>query len=64
MTLYYVGEEEFTSLSAAKKRMRETGKEGEKVKVYADGEWVPCGPIALTGSNRCHIVGTRNSNSY
>ena len=64
MTLYYVDEKEFTSLSAAKAEMRRTGKPGEKVKVYADGEWVPCGEIHLHGSNRCHIVGARNSCQY
>lgn len=44
--------------------MRETGLGGTKVKVYADGEWIPCGEIKLNGSNRCRIVGARNSNQY
>ncbi len=64
MTLYYVGEQEFTSLTAAKKEMKRTGQSGHKVKVYADGEWVPCGEITLKGPNRCRIVGARMSNQY
>ena len=65
MTVYYVGAEEFHSLSVAKAVMKRTGLPGTKVKVYADGEWVPCGEIKLDGSNRCRIVGGgRDSNSY
>lgn len=64
MTLYYVGEETFTRLTAAKAEMRRTGKPGTKVKVYANGEWIPCGEIKLNGQNRCRIVGARNSNTY
>lgn len=64
MTVYYVGEKEFMSLKSAKAEMRETGLGGTKVKVYADGEWIPCGEIKLNGSNRCRIVGARNSNQY
>ena len=64
MTLYYVGDKDFTSLKAAKAEMKRTGKKGEKVKVYANGDWVPCGEITLKGSNRCRLVGARNCNSY
>ena len=64
MTIYYVGEKEFTSLSAAKAEMKKTGEAGSKVKVWANGEWEPCGEITLRGSNKIRIVGARNSNSY
>lgn len=64
MTLYYVGDKDFTSLKAAKAEMKRTGKKGEKVKVYANGDWEPCGEITLKGSNRCRLVGARNCNSY
>lgn len=64
MTIYYVGDEEFFNLKAAKAEMKRTGKTGRKVKVYSNGDWIPCGEIKQNGSNRCHIVGARNSNSY
>ena len=64
MTLYYVGDKDFTSLKVAKAEMKRTGKKGEKVKVYANGDWEPCGEITLKGSNRCRLVGARNCNSY
>ena len=63
MTLYYVGGKEMTSLREAKAEMKRTGKKGEKVKVWANGDWEPCGEIKLKGSNRCHIVGARNSHT-
>ena len=44
--------------------MKRTGNPVQKVKVYANGEWIPCGEIKLNGSNRCHIVGARSSNTY
>lgn len=64
MTIYYVGEQEFLNLKAAKKEMKRTGLVGSKVKVYSNGEWIPCGEIKLKGSNRCRVVGARNSNQY
>ena len=64
MTIYYVGENEYFNLRAAKAEMKRTGLPGEKVKIYSNGEWVPCGEIKMHGSNRCHIVGARCSNSY
>lgn len=65
MTIYYVGDKDFTSLAEAKKEMRRTGKKGEKVKVWANGDWEPCGEILLKGSNSCHIVGGgRDGNAY
>lgn len=65
MTIYYVGDKDFTSLTEAKKEMRRTGKKGEKVKIWANGDWESCGEILLKGSNRCHIVGGRHDgNAY
>ena len=65
MTIYYVGDKDFTSLAEAKKEMRLTGKKGEKVKVWANGDWEQCGEILLKGSSRCHIVGEgRDGNAY
>ena len=64
MTIYHVGEKEFLSLTEAKAEMRRTGLPGSKVKVWANGDWEPCGEIKLKGSNRCRIVGARNSNQY
>lgn len=64
MTIYYVGEEQYTSLTAAKAEMKRTGLSGHKVKVWGDGEWEPMGEIKLKGSNRNHIVGARESYQY
>ena len=64
MTIYYVGENQYPSLTEAKAEMKRTGLTGSKVKVWANGDWEPCGEIKLRGSNRCHIVGAHNSNTY
>lgn len=64
MTIYSVGEEEFYRVSDAKKYMKQTGLKGYKTKVYTNGDWEFCGEISLKSSNRNHIVGTRNCNSY
>ena len=64
MTIYYVGEQEFFKLKDAKQEMKRTGLVGSKVKVYSNGDWIPCGEIKLNGSNRCRVVGARNSNQY
>lgn len=48
------------SLSAAKKLMKEhPGSIGDKTKVYSNGEWVPCGPITLKGSNKTFIANSK-----
>lgn len=57
MTVYGVGEKNFYTLAAAKKEMKATGLEGFKTRIYANGDWVPCGPITLKGSNAVLIVG-------
>lgn len=64
MTIYYVGEQEYFKLKDAKQEMKRTGLSGSKVKVYSNGDWIPCGEIKLNGSNRCRVVGARNSNQY
>lgn len=59
MTIYYVDGEEYFSLSEAKKQMRQKNCKGTKVKVYSNGDWVPCGEITLNGSNKSFITNTR-----
>lgn len=54
------------SLTAAKKWMRERMKQGHKVsgqkyKVYSDGDFVNCGSISLTGSNKSFVANTRQT---
>lgn len=56
--------ETFYSVSAAKKRMKQLIAEGHEVsgsktKIYANGDWVPCGEITLTGSNKTFVANTR-----
>lgn len=62
MTVYHVWNdetgysEEFHSLSAAKKAMKEHNAQGSKTKVWSNGDWEPCGPIVLKGSNKTFIA--------
>ena len=59
--------ETFWSLTAAAKRwMRERIKQkhkvsGQKYRVYSDGEFVNCGSISLTGSNKSFVANTRQT---
>ena len=58
--------ETFCSLTAAKKWMRERIKQkhevsGQKYRVYSDGEFVNCGSISLTGSNKSFVANTRQT---
>ncbi len=58
--------ETFYTLTAAKKWMRQRMKlghnvSGQKYKVYADGEFVNCGSISLTGSNKSFVANTRQT---
>ena len=58
--------EAFCSLTAAKKWMRERMKQdhkvsGQKYRVYSDGEFVNCGSISLTGSNKSFVANTRQT---
>ena len=58
--------ETFCSLTAAKRWMRERIKQkhkvsGQKYRVYSDGEFVNCGSISLTGSNKSFVANTRQT---
>ena len=59
MTVYYVGNKEFFSLSCAKLEMRKTGNKGYKIKVYSNGDWVNMGEIKLNSSNKAFIANSR-----
>ena len=34
---------------------------GDKTKVWSNGDWEPCGPIAFTGNNAVFIANTRQT---
>jgi hypothetical protein len=52
------------SLSEAKKIMKaHPGSTGDKTKVYSNGDWVPCGPITLKGSNKTFVANTKMTKS-
>lgn len=56
--------ETFFTLTAAKKWMRNKLKQGhevsgQKYKVYSDGDFVNCGEINLTGSNKSFVANTK-----
>ena len=60
--------ETFCSLTAAKKWMRERIKQkhevsGQKYRVYSDGEFVNCGSISLTGSNKSFVRRRKDINN-
>lgn len=70
MTIYSVYDkttkesETYYSLSAAKKAMKELIKQGHEVKgsktrVYSNGDWVNCGEITLSGSNKSFVANSR-----
>ena len=70
MTLYSVYDkttkehETCYTLTGAKKWMKERIKlghevSGSKTKIYSNGDWVNCGAITLTGSNKTFIANTR-----
>ena len=52
-TGYY---DEFYNISAAKKAMKEYNAKGTKFKIYSNGDWVDCGEITLSGSNKTYIA--------
>ena len=52
-------QEEFTSLTSAKKAMREHDAKGFITKVWANGDWEPMGEIKLKGSNKTMCVNCR-----
>lgn len=54
----------FTSLSAAKKWMKDFMKQGHEVsgsitQVWSSGEWEPLGAITLTSNNKKMVANTR-----
>jgi len=51
--------DEFTSLTEAKKAMREHDAQGFITKVWANGDWEPMGEIKLHGSNRTMCANCR-----
>lgn len=51
--------DEFTSLTEAKKAMREHNAQGFITKVWANGDWEPMGEIKLNGSNKTMCVNCR-----
>lgn len=58
--------EEFYTLTAAKKWMKERMKQnhsvtGSKVRVYADGDMVNCGKINLTGDNKSFVANMKQT---
>lgn len=68
MTIYIVNYEEdgnqisreVYSLKQAKQIMKaHPNSTGSKTKIYANGDWVPCGPIKLKGSNKTFIANSK-----
>ena len=56
----------YYSLTSANHWMRERIKQkhevsGQKYRVYSDGEFVNCGSISLTGSNKSFVANTRQT---
>lgn len=58
--------QEFCTLTAAKKWMRERLKQGhevsgQKYKVYSDGDFMNCGTILLKGSNKSFVANSKQT---
>ena len=51
--------DEFTSLTEAKKAMREHDAQGFITKVWANGDWEPMGEIKLNDSNKTMCANCR-----
>ena len=54
----------FHSLAPAKKLIRENlskYKGSSITKIYANGDWEPCGEIKLSGSNKTFMANTRQT---
>ena len=56
--------ETFYAVTPAKRWMRDRMKQGHdvsgsKTKIYSNGDWVNCGAINLTGTNKTFIANTR-----
>lgn len=64
MKIYHVYNDEgysenFHSLTAAKKAMKEHNAKGDITKVWANGDWEMVGFIQLKGSNKTMVENTR-----
>ena len=49
----------FYSLKAAKEAMKANNAKGYITKIYSNGDWIPCGEIKLSGSNKTFIANTK-----
>ena len=65
MTLYDVinnetgYQEQFCKLSLTKKAMKEHNAKGYITRVYSNGDFVDCGEIKLSGSNKTFVANTK-----
>ena len=55
--------EQFHSLTAAKKAMKEHNARGFITKVFSNGDWEPMGEIKLSGSNASKL-NTQKTDNY
>lgn len=53
--------EDFYSLPAAKKAMKEHNAKGYICKIYSNGDFVNCGEIQLKGSNKTFVANSRQT---
>lgn len=51
--------EEFSTLSSAKKAMKENNAKGYITKIWSNGDWENLGEIILKGSNKTFISNTK-----
>jgi hypothetical protein len=51
--------EVFYTLKDAKKAMKEHNAKGSITKIYSNGDWIPCGEIKLSESNKTFIANTK-----
>lgn len=57
------------TLSSAKKEIKRLWKEGfddaegSMTKIYSNGDWEPCGKIAMTGCNKIFIANSKMKGS-
>lgn len=54
-------QEEFTSLTEAKKAMREHNAKGFITKIWRNGDWENLGEIQLKSSNKTFVANTRQT---
>ena len=51
--------EEFSTLSSAKKAMKENHAKGYITKIWSNGDWENLGEIILKGSNKTFVANTK-----